>query len=69
MIEIKDTYFKTTHREGFIYISGRPLPSPDKGPYHFINCSFHPCLDGHVAEYKLTGSILTDCFGSNGPLK
>lgn len=37
-------YFKATHEEGAIYMSGLSLPDPKAGPYAFVNCSIHPRL-------------------------
>ena len=44
MIEIRSHYFKTRHDEGLSLISGLPLPPPNKGPYHFVDCKIHPRL-------------------------
>ena len=53
---ISNTYFKSTFEDGLIYISGLPLPDPDKGPYLFKNCDIHPCLDEEMEKYIEQGS-------------
>ncbi len=61
MKEIRNYYFKSTHEEGRMYISGCPLPDSKKGPYHFISCTFHPGLWSIVRqEYK--DSKFTDTY-------
>lgn len=63
MIEIKNTYFKATHDEGPCYMSGLPLPAPDKGPYHFMDCDIHPRLWETMRQvYFLTGSTFENTW-------
>jgi hypothetical protein len=37
-------YFKWLFDEKGVYMSGRKLPDPNKGPYKFVNCEMHPQL-------------------------
>jgi hypothetical protein len=59
MIEAKNIYFKVRFG-GPELISGWPLPDPLKGPYHFVNCSFHPGLEDELQKNYKT-SRFTDC--------
>lgn len=56
---IRDSYFKATFSMGPRYISGLSLPNPDKGPYKFVNCDFHPALREELLKYK--DSEFVDC--------
>lgn len=55
-----NTYYVTTHNDPRSYMSGRHLPDPDKGPYHFDKCSFHPRVWEALQQmYQL--SVFTNC--------
>lgn len=60
MTIIKDTYFELTYDEHTTLISGISLPNPDKGPYNFHDCDFHPRLWSVWRQlYAPRGSVLS----------
>lgn len=60
MTIIKDTYFKLTHDEHTTLISGGALPDPDRGPYDFHDCTFHPRVWAAWRQlYACRGSVLS----------
>ena len=40
---IENCYFKVPYG-GEPLMSGLVMPDPKAGPYHFVNCDFHPAL-------------------------
>jgi hypothetical protein len=60
MKEVRNIYFKLTYGSNMRLISGLPLPNPAEGPYHFINCSFHPGLREEILKHY-RDSKFTDC--------
>ncbi len=59
---IKDTYFKVPNN-GPLLGSGLALPAASGGPYHFVNCHFHPHLKAEL-QANYADSVYTRCTGS-----
>jgi len=51
-------YFKATHKEATVYMSGLPLPDPAQGPYIFKNCSFHAGLKEVIKKDYVTSIFI-----------
>lgn len=49
-------YFKALDDEP-AFMSGLPLPNPDKGPYYFQECEFHPRLWEALQQTYLTSTF------------
>lgn len=62
MKSFKGFYFKQLHDEPGL-MSGLNLPDPDKGPYEFRNCEFHPRL-WEALEQMYGASIFIECYRS-----
>ena len=58
MMQVKNTYFKFQYGEDCRHmLSGRPLPDPAAGPYHFINCDIHPRLWSVMRTFYKTSTF------------
>ena len=60
MLRLENRYYKTCSGSVAL-ISGLPLPPIDTGPYEFVNCDFHPCLDKEIEKYKQAGCVFINC--------
>ena len=58
----QDYYFKALFGQP-AFMSGLPLPDPNKGPYTFRGCEFHPRL-WKALEQMYSTSTFIDCYRS-----
>jgi hypothetical protein len=60
LVRIENTYFKANFGEG-AFMSGLEVPDLRKGPYLFVNCTFHCRLDEWKAMAKEFGCRFENC--------
>ena len=56
---IEEHYYKVPHN-GPMLMSGLPLPDPNKGPFLFVDCSFHPAIK-KTLKRDYHNSIFVSC--------